>query len=122
MRALPEAAACRRRASAICSIRNRICSTPRRVLREVAARPSPGAYLASLHPKHDQFERLRQELGKAVAAAKARGSNPSADGLVQRIVVNMERWRWMPLELGAYHVWNNVPAFTTRVMKHGKSI
>jgi L,D-transpeptidase YcbB len=95
---------------------------PKEVLREVAARPSPGAYLASLHPKHDQFERLRQELGKAVAAAKARGRHPSADGLVQRIVVNMERWRWMPLELGAYHVWNNVPAFTTRVMKHGKSI
>jgi L,D-transpeptidase YcbB len=95
---------------------------PKEILREVAAKPSAGAYLASLHPKHDQFERLRQELGKAVASAKARGKRPGADGLVQRIVVNMERWRWMPPDLGAYHVWNNIPAFTTRVMKHGKSI
>jgi murein L,D-transpeptidase YcbB/YkuD len=41
---------------------------------------------------------------------------------VQRILVNMERWRWMPRDLGAYYVWNNIPAFTTRVMKDGKSI
>ena len=34
----------------------------------------------------------------------------------------MERWRWMPAGLGSYYVWNNVPAFTTRVMKGGKSI
>jgi murein L,D-transpeptidase YcbB/YkuD len=34
----------------------------------------------------------------------------------------MERWRWMPKDLGSYYVWNNVPAFTTRVMKNGKSI
>jgi murein L,D-transpeptidase YcbB/YkuD len=95
---------------------------PKQALTEVAASPSPGAYLASLHPKHDQFERLRQALSKAVAGAKARGRKPSADGQVQRIIVNMERWRWMPPDLGSYYVWNNVPAFTTRVIKDGKSI
>jgi murein L,D-transpeptidase YcbB/YkuD len=95
---------------------------PKQVLRDVAAAPTPGAYLVSLHPKHDQFERLRQLLGKAVAEARARGRKPSADGQVQRIIVNMERWRWMPPDLGSYYVWNNVPAFTTRVMKDGKSI
>ncbi|MFO7478789.1 MAG: L,D-transpeptidase family protein [Methyloceanibacter sp.] len=95
---------------------------PKEVLRDVAASSDPGAYLVSLHPKHDQFERLRQHLAKALAEAKARGRKPAADGQVQRIVVNMERWRWMPLDLGRYHVWNNVPAFTTRVMKDGKSI
>ena len=95
---------------------------PKQVLRDVAASSDPGAYLVSLHPKHDQFERLRHLLGKAVADAKAKGRKPGGDGLVQRIVVNMERWRWMPPELGAYYVWNNVPSFTTRVMKGGKSI
>jgi murein L,D-transpeptidase YcbB/YkuD len=95
---------------------------PKQVLSEAAASPSPGAYLASLHPKHDQFERLRQLLGKAVAEARARGRKPSADGQVQRIIVNMERWRWMPTDLGSYYVWNNVPAYTTRVIKGGKSI
>jgi murein L,D-transpeptidase YcbB/YkuD len=95
---------------------------PKQVLRDVAASSDPAAYLVALHPKHDQFERLRQLLGKATADAKKKGRKPGADGLVQRIVINMERWRWMPPDLGAYYVWNNVPAFTTRVMKHGKSI
>lgn len=95
---------------------------PKQVLRDIAASSDPAAYLVALHPKHDQFERLRQLLGKAMADAKTKGRKPGADGLVQRIVINMERWRWMPPDLGTYYVWNNVPAFTTRVMKHGKSI
>jgi len=95
---------------------------PKQVLREAAASATPDAYLVSLHPKHEQFERLREAFVKAVAGAKAKGRNPMTDGNVQRIVVNMERWRWMPRELGSYYVWNNIPAFTTRVMKNGKSI
>ena len=83
---------------------------------------SPGAYLTSLHPKHQQFEGLRQALIKAVAASKAKGRKPGSDGTVQRLIVNMERWRWMPADLGSYYVWNNIPAFTARVMKGGKSI
>jgi murein L,D-transpeptidase YcbB/YkuD len=95
---------------------------PDTVLSETAAASDPGAYLRSLHPQHEQFERLRQALIKAVANAKARGRKPESDGAVQRLVVNMERWRWMPSNLGAYYVWNNVPSFTTRVVKSGKSI
>jgi murein L,D-transpeptidase YcbB/YkuD len=37
----------------------------------------------------------------------------------QRIVLNMERWRWMPEDLGELHVWNNVPEFLSRVLKNG---
>jgi murein L,D-transpeptidase YcbB/YkuD len=95
---------------------------PNTVLTELAAASDAGAYLRGLHPKHEQFEGLRQALAKAVAKAKARGIKPERDAAVQRLIVNMERWRWMPPELGAYYVWNNVPSFTTRVVKGGKSI
>ena len=95
---------------------------PKTVLTEIAASPAPATYLTSLHPKQDQFERLRATLIKAVASAKARGQKPSADPAIQRLIVNMERWRWMPADLGSYYVWNNVPAFTARVVKNGKSI
>jgi murein L,D-transpeptidase YcbB/YkuD len=95
---------------------------PKTVLSEAAAATDPGAYLVSLQPKQDQFERLRQTYLKAAAAAKARGRKPANDATVQRLIVNMERWRWMPPELGTYYVWNNIPAFTTRVVKNGKSI
>jgi murein L,D-transpeptidase YcbB/YkuD len=37
----------------------------------------------------------------------------------QRLILNMERWRWMPEDLGEFHVWNNVPEFQSRVLKNG---
>ena len=95
---------------------------PKTVLAELAVAPAPVAYLTSLHPKHTQFEGLRKLLIKSVANAKARGRKPMADPSIQRLIVNMERWRWMPAELGSYYVWNNIPSFVTRVMKNGKSI
>jgi L,D-transpeptidase YcbB len=41
---------------------------------------------------------------------------------VQRIIVNMERWRWLPEHLGDLHVEDNLPEFTTRVFKKGHVI
>ena len=41
---------------------------------------------------------------------------------IDRILVNMERWRWLPHELGSIYVWNNVPEFMTRVWQDGKII
>ncbi len=40
----------------------------------------------------------------------------------QRVVINMERWRWMPEDLGQMHVVNNVPEYVTRTFKDGKVI
>ena len=49
-------------------------------------------------------------------------SKPDHGRDVQRIVNNMERWRWMPENLGSIYVWNNVPEFKTRTIKDGKQI
>jgi murein L,D-transpeptidase YcbB/YkuD len=38
------------------------------------------------------------------------------------IIANMERWRWLPRDLGELHVFVNVPDFHLDVMKDGKSI
>jgi murein L,D-transpeptidase YcbB/YkuD len=40
----------------------------------------------------------------------------------QRIIVNMERWRWMPEHMGEFHVWDNIPEFQTRVVKRGQVV
>ena len=95
---------------------------PDTLLTEIATSPDPAALLRALHPKHEQFQRLRQALMKAQSAASTRGWTPDDRHAVQRLIINMERWRWMPAELGSYHVWNNIPAFTVRVVKHGQSI
>lgn len=42
---------------------------------------------------------------------------------VQRLLINMERWRWMPENLGGdagQYVWVNIPEFRVRVVQDGK--
>jgi L,D-transpeptidase YcbB len=95
---------------------------PKIVLAEISASDSPDAYLRSLHPKHEQFERLRQALLKARARRAVGGNNLADEREIQRLIVNMERWRWMPTTLGSYYVWDNIPEFTARVVRHGKTI
>lgn len=97
---------------------------PKVVLTEIEATDALGAYLQSLHPKHEQFERLRQALLKARGANEdGEGAKPDAnDKDIKRLVINMERWRWMPEDLGSIYVWNNSPAFMLYVVKDGKTI
>ena len=184
---------------------------PKAVLEAVAATETPGDYLRDLHPKHEQFQRLRQALLKArggghqpsrraarrptppvrlpdgptlklgsehphVALLRQRlglplprgaenifdlevqdalkafqgRNNIQATGMLtprtraalnagvpqqpsaakpalagseaQRLIANMERWRWMPEHLGEMHIWDNIPEFMTRVYKKGQVI
>ena len=37
----------------------------------------------------------------------------------QIIIANMERWRWVPRDLGKAHVVLNIPDFTLRVYNNG---
>ena len=114
---------------------------PKTALQILAAAPDVAKALREFHPKHSQFEKLRQALlaarsmpsapvqeaapveptskkSKANRTAKA----PSAGDNVQRILVNMERWRWLPEDLGTFHVWDNIPEYRMRVMKEGKVV
>jgi len=40
----------------------------------------------------------------------------------KQILVNMERWRWLPHDLGAFYVTVNIPEFTLRVVEEGTPI
>ncbi len=97
---------------------------PKVVLTEMAAAPAPQAYLQSLHPKHEQFQRLREALLKArdLGGDEAATKKPRNQQEIQRILINMERWRWMPAELGTVYVQDNVPEFMLYVVKNGKTI
>ena len=41
---------------------------------------------------------------------------------IRLILLNMERWRWLPHDLGSYYVNVNVPEFMLRVVEDGKVI
>ncbi|KTE05117.1 hypothetical protein ATE71_18925 [Sphingopyxis sp. H115] len=66
--------------------------------------------LATLDPVHPDFAALKASLAKAKTPAEANA-----------IRVNMERWRWMPRNLGERYVVSNVPEYLTRVV-HGGTI
>lgn len=91
---------------------------PKTVLVEIAGAEAPDAYLRSLHPKHEQFQRLHEALLKARGEGAAGAKSANAE----KIVVNMERWRWMPEDLGSLYLWLNVPSYTVYVFKDSKSI
>jgi murein L,D-transpeptidase YcbB/YkuD len=91
---------------------------PKTVMTEIAAANAPDAYLRSLHPKHEQFQLLHQALVKARSENEA-GAKPAN---TQKIIVNMERWRWMQEDLGSLYVWLNIPSYLVYVVKDGKTI
>ena len=182
---------------------------PKVVLEAMAATETPGNYLRDLHPKQEQFRKLREALLKArsgqprpepataeptiarlpdgpslklgnehphvallrqrLGLPQMRGAeniydlqvqdavrafqqqnNIQASGILtprtrsalnggvkpetsekiavpvgseaQRIIVNMERWRWMPEHMGELHVQDNLPEFMMRMVKKGQVI
>ncbi len=178
---------------------------PAQVLARLASSSSLGLELTSLHPKHEQFHRLKAELHQRLSPSPRETAAPSGDTTIaipdgkmlkpgahaaevallrrrlgvpaafagrqtlfdedvakavaafqsshnlkptgvldqrtrkalndppasrrsllssdiQRLIVNMERWRWMPRDLGDIYVLNNLPEFITRTYKDGKII
>jgi murein L,D-transpeptidase YcbB/YkuD len=54
-------------------------------------------------------------------------NTPKKDRQIDIVRVNMERWRWLPRELGAASLGNayvilNIPDFTLKVMQHGAQV
>ncbi|WMT74013.1 L,D-transpeptidase family protein [Bradyrhizobium sp. Ash2021] len=54
-------------------------------------------------------------------------NSPKRDRQIDTVIVNMERWRWLPRQLGASSVGNayvilNIPDYTLKVMQNGAPI
>jgi len=77
---------------------------------KVAARKGAANVIGQLRPKHAQYLALRKALTKTKAS--------SAKG--RQIIVNMERWRWLPRSLGKRNVLVNQAAFEVLLTENGK--
>jgi murein L,D-transpeptidase YcbB/YkuD len=49
-------------------------------------------------------------------------TTPQRAEVVDTIIANMERWRWLPRDLGDAHVMLNIPNYTLRVMRDGAEV
>src|SRR5262249_3024695 len=60
--------------------------------------------------------------GQLTAATVDAINGPKRDREVEIILSNMERWRWLPRDLGRVYVMVNIPDFTLRAMKDGAQV
>jgi murein L,D-transpeptidase YcbB/YkuD len=112
---------------------------PAEVLSKVASAQDMNAVLQSFEPQQPEFVALKAALAKELAAPeqqerpvqdreasnKHRGKETderSRKNTADTIIANMERWRWLPRDLGETHVVVNIPDFTLGVYKSGASV
>lgn len=68
-----------------------------------------GKWMRALLPDNDQYRALK------AAYADAAGNEP----LRAQLRANLERWRWMPRDLGDRYIYVNVPSYRLSVMNGG---
>jgi len=80
------------------------------LLRSALAAHNVGAALAGLLPTHPQYAALKAALEMTAASDTAKRD---------RIRLNMDRWRWLPRELGEKYIIVNVPGFHATLVENG---
>ena len=73
--------------------------------------------LGAYHPQHAAYKALKAKLAEARGQKKEKGA-----ALTDTMLANMERWRWMPRDLGKSYVTVNIPDYTLAVTDQGKTV
>ena len=69
-----------------------------------------------------QFRKGMKPSGIVDAHTIAAINGPKPGDLVARVRANMERWRWLPRDLGRTYVMVNIPDYTLKVMSEGRQV
>jgi L,D-transpeptidase YcbB len=78
-------------------------------------------YTPELQEAVKRFQRRHGlEPDGAISAATVAQLNVPVAQRIQQIALNLERWRWLPSELGDRHILVNVPEYRLEVWDHGK--
>lgn len=84
--------------------------------------PNPDLFTKDVHDAVMAFQRqngLKVDGVVGRATVNAMNSDNRRDRLAT-YAANMERWRWMPRDLGRKHILVNIPHYTVRVEKDGR--
>jgi murein L,D-transpeptidase YcbB/YkuD len=93
---------------------------PAHVLAAVADAADAGKALDAFSPPQEPYRRLKAKLAELRGKPGAHATGH--DRQIDTIIVNMERWRWYPRDLGNAHVLVNAPDFMLKVMHDGAQI
>ena len=80
------------------------------LLRAAVQQHRIGEALQGLLPTHPHYASLREALAK---------TPPAETDKLGRIRLNMDRWRWLPRDLGERYIIVNVPAYTAALVENG---
>lgn len=83
----------------------------RNLLQGALARRQVSETLLSLLPRNPEYLRLKEALAATPTRDKA---------AIHRLRANLERWRWMPRDLGPRYIFVNIPAFELILVENGK--
>lgn len=80
--------------------------------------------LHSLLPHHAGYAKLRQLLAhyRQTPRTQAQVQQGNQVAKIAQIAQNMERWRWLPQDLGRRYLLVDVPAYTLEVMEHDQPV
>ncbi len=82
------------------------------LLAQVSESGDVAGVLGSLHPTHADYAALRAELA----------ATPEEEIEKRQLIrANMDRWRWLPRDLGKLHLITNVPEFQLRLRAGSKT-
>jgi murein L,D-transpeptidase YcbB/YkuD len=84
-----------------------------RLMAELLEAGAISSLVERVSPLHPDYAALREELAKT----------PSAQGERRKLIIaNMDRWRWLPRDLGSQFLWTNVPEYQLRLTVNGNII
>jgi L,D-transpeptidase YcbB len=81
------------------------------ILAALSTASDTGKILEEFNPQHAGYKALKSKL--------AEQNEPKKQG---DIIANMERWRWLPRDLGASHIFVNIPEYQLRMVREGVEI
>ncbi len=91
---------------------------PERVLAGIEAATDVRLELEFYLPAHEGYRALKAK----VAELRRGGSSTSHSGLLDTVIANMDRWRWMPRDLGRTRVEVNIPDYSMKVIADDRVI
>src|SRR5437868_5400636 len=88
---------------------------------QTCALPIYTVYGPELQEAVKRFQRRHGlEPDGAIGPAIVAQMNVPADARVRQIELNLERWRWLPHNLGDRHIIVNIPEYRLEVWDHGR--
>ena len=83
------------------------------LLRAALAQHRVAESLTGLLPTHPQYAALKNALSVTPKTETDK---------IERIRLNLDRWRWLPRDLGERYIIVNVPAFTAALVENGQTV